>query len=282
MFICEDNISFIKTLEENSIDSCITDPPYGMNINGVKWDASVPDVDIWLEIYRVLKPGAFILSFCSPELYHRMAIKIDEAGFIPRDMLFWVNTTKMAKINKLKPAHEPIMVAQKPIEKTLKYNFEKWGTGLININEKTRIPWDEGVPTYPTGGHKRRNFGGDVEKIGSTKDNIKEANTDGRYPMNVIGSLDEELQKYFYAPRVTRKERGEYNDHPSPKPLSLISYLIQVFSPTGGIVIDPFCGSGTTGISCKMNNRQFICIDNDQNYINISNKRLEEIPNTLF
>ena len=130
-----DNIKVLKTIPDNSIDACITDPPYGMGMD--HWDNNVPPVETWKEVLRVLKPGAFCLSFCSPELYHRMAVNVDDAGFEIKDQIIWMVTTKMAKRNRLKPAHEPIVVAQKPLEGSIQKNFDKWGVGKINV-EKNR------------------------------------------------------------------------------------------------------------------------------------------------
>ena len=139
--ICSDNITAMKSMADNSVDACITDPPYGMEIAGVGWDHDVPPVETWKEVYRILKPGAFVLSFCSPEFYHRMAVNVEDAGFLPKDMVVWMVTTKMAKTNRLKPAHEPIFVAQKPLEGSIDKNYAKWGCGKINT-VSTRVPWD--------------------------------------------------------------------------------------------------------------------------------------------
>jgi site-specific DNA-methyltransferase (adenine-specific) len=149
----------LKIVSENSVDSCITDPPYGMGME--IWDHSVPSKEIWEEIYRVLKPGAFCLSFCSPRLYHRMACAIEDAGFTIKDQIMWMVTTKMPKINGLKPAHEPIVVAQKPFKGSINENFEKWGVGKIDVIN-TRVPWDKKPPTgWVAQGGKRRTFGKD-------------------------------------------------------------------------------------------------------------------------
>lgn len=280
ILICSDNVAAMQGMPSNSLDSCITDPPYGMEIAGVGWDHNVPPVETWKEVYRVLKPGAFVLSFCSPEFYHRMAVAVEDAGFIPRDMIVWMVTTKMAKANRLKPAHEPIFVAQKPFDgrDTLIKNIEKWGCGKINI-DVARIPWDRKPPTgWIKGGSKRRAFGSKVNKAADLE--IKEtedANPNGRYPSDIIGHFDEpEHQKYFYAPRATRKERGEYNDHPTPKPISLMRYLCRVFCPDNGIVLDPFMGSGSTGIGALQENKNFIGIDMSQHYVDIATKRINE------
>lgn len=276
--ICSDNVAAMKSLRENSIDACITDPPYGMEIAGAGWDHNVPPVDTWREVYRVLKPGAFVLSFSAPEFYHRMAVAVEDAGFRPLDMVVWMVTTKMAKANRLKPAHEPIFVAQKPLEGSIEKNVAKWGCGRINT-DSTRVPWDGKPPTgWIKGGSKRRAFGGTVSKAADLKvKETEDANPLGRYPSNIIGHFDEpEHQKYFYAPRATRKERGEYNDHPTPKPVALMRYLCRVYAPKGGVVLDPFMGSGSTGIAALQEGQEFIGIDMSQHYVDISRRRIEE------
>jgi DNA modification methylase len=275
--LCGNNIEQLQSLADNSIDSCITDPPYGMSIAGVDWDHSVPPVETWREVYRVLKPGAFVLSFCNPEFYHRMAVNVDDAGFRPMDMILWMITTKMAKTNRLKPAHEPIFVAQKPLDGTIENNVNKWGCGQIDI-DRARIPWDKEPPTgWVKGGHTRRAFGGDVAKAANQNVERQDANPNGRYPSNIIGHFDDsEHQKYFYAPRVSREERGEYNDHPTPKPISLMRYLCRIYSPKGGTVLDPFCGSGTTGIGALQESMNFIGIDVSEHYCDIAHKRIAD------
>lgn len=268
-------VEYMKTLKDNSIDCCITDPPYGMGME--HWDHSVPNVEVWREVIRILKPGGFCLSFCSPQLYHRMACAVEDAGFEIKDQIMWMVTTKMPKKNRLKQAHEPIVVAQKPFKGSIQNNFDKWGVGKINV-ENTRIPWDGKPPTgWVKDGHKRRTFGKDGKTTGTQKEFGKvDANPKGRYPSNIIGEVMSEHQKYFYAPRVTRKERGEYNDHPTPKPISLMSYLTKVYCPEGQTVLDPFCGSGSTGIGAVLEGRNFIGIEMEKHYCEISEKRIAE------
>lgn len=275
---CGDNLAILSTdmIPDNSLDACITDPPYGMGME--HWDNSVPPVELWEQVLRVLKPGGFCLSFCSPELYHRMAVNVDDAGFDIKDQIIWMITTKMAKQNRLKPAHEPIVVAQKPLDGTIQNNFDTWGVGKINV-ETTRVPWDGKPPTgWIKGGSKRRAFGKDVEKAKDYEvKETEDANPAGRYPSNIIGHFDDpHHQKYFYAPRVTRKERGEYNDHPTPKPISLMRYLMRVYCPKGGIVLDPFNGSGSTGIAAIQEHNEYRGIEMDPHYIEVSQKRIEE------
>ncbi len=270
-----DCLEVMRSMPDNSVDACITDPPYGMGME--EWDHSVPTKEIWKEALRILKPGGYCLSFCSPQLYHRMACAVEDAGFKVKDQIMWMVTTKMPKKNHLKQAHEPIVVAQKPFKGTIKANFEKWGTGVLDV-QNTRVPWEGKPPTgWVKDGHKRRKFGKKGKTTGTQAEFGKvDANPDGRYPSNIIGEVLPEHQKYFYAPRVTRKERGEYNDHPTPKPISLMSYLIRVYSPEGSKIIDPFCGSGSTGIAALAEGREFIGIDLSEHYCEISERRIKE------
>mgnify|MGYP001162558153 FL=1 len=265
----------LSSYGENFFHSCITDPPYGMGMD--HWDHSVPDVDIWREVYRTLRPGAFCLAFCSPELYHRLACNVEDAGFVIKDQIMWMTTTKMAKHNRLKPAHEPIVVGQKPYEGSLKDNHEKWGCGLIDV-DNTRVPWEKEPPKgWVKGGANRRTFGREGNTTGTGKEyGTTDANPAGRYPMNIIGEVEHEHQKYFYAPRATRKEKGSDNDHPTVKPVSLMEYLIKIYSPVGSTVLDPFCGSGTTGVAAKKQHRNFVGIDLSDHYTEIARQRVTD------
>jgi site-specific DNA-methyltransferase (adenine-specific) len=85
-----DNIEVLRTLPDNSVDSVVTDPPYGLKFMGKQWDYDVPSVELWKECYRVLKPGGYLLSFGSSRTYHRMAVKVEDAGFEIRDQIMWV------------------------------------------------------------------------------------------------------------------------------------------------------------------------------------------------
>jgi len=85
-----DCLDKLKELEDNSVDSIITDPPYGLNFMNKKWDYSIPSVEIWKECLRVLKPGGYLLSFAGTRTQHRMACNIEDAGFEIKDMIAWV------------------------------------------------------------------------------------------------------------------------------------------------------------------------------------------------
>ena len=85
-----DCLETLRTMPDNSVDSIVTDPPYGLSFMGKKWDYDVPSVEIWAECLRVLKPGGHLLAFAGTRTQHRMAVRIEDAGFEIRDMIAWV------------------------------------------------------------------------------------------------------------------------------------------------------------------------------------------------
>jgi DNA modification methylase len=85
-----DCLEKLKELEDNSVDAVVTDPPYGLSFMGKKWDYDVPSQEIWEECLRVLKPGGYLLSFAGTRTQHRMAVRIEDAGFEIRDIIAWV------------------------------------------------------------------------------------------------------------------------------------------------------------------------------------------------
>ena len=96
-----DNIQVLMTLPDNSIDSIVTDPPYGIKFMKSKWDHDVPSVEFWKECLRVLKPGGHVLSFGSCKTYHRMAVNVEDAGFEIRDQIMWVFGSGFPKSHNL-------------------------------------------------------------------------------------------------------------------------------------------------------------------------------------
>jgi hypothetical protein len=85
-----DCLEVMRTLPDASVDAVVTDPPYGLSFMGKRWDYDVPSVEIWAECLRVLKPGGHLLAFAGTRTQHRMAVRIEDAGFEIRDMLAWV------------------------------------------------------------------------------------------------------------------------------------------------------------------------------------------------
>ena len=85
-----DNLDLLKAMADNSVDSVVTDPPYGLTFMGKKWDHDVPTVEFWREVFRVLKPGGYVLSFGGTRTFHRMVVEIEDAGFDIVDQISWL------------------------------------------------------------------------------------------------------------------------------------------------------------------------------------------------
>jgi site-specific DNA-methyltransferase (adenine-specific) len=96
-----DCLERLRELPDCSVDACVTDPPYGLSFMGKAWDYDVPQVDVWREVLRVLKPGGHLLAFAGTRTQHRMAVQIEDAGFEIRDMIAWVYSTGFPKSHNL-------------------------------------------------------------------------------------------------------------------------------------------------------------------------------------
>jgi DNA modification methylase len=215
----------------------------------------------------------------------------------------------------LKPAHEPIALARKPLHKSnsIARNCQQWGTGALNI-DATRVPTDELKPSKMGAISNAINAEKNVnEGLDSSQDTDWFPNEAGRFPSNVIGEiLQSDYQKYFYCPKVSRKERHigfedpgpmfqgsrvdiyqpnkdspdiqitsaekkdvPQNNHPTVKPVALMEYLIKLITPPGGTVLDPFNGSGSTGMAAVGLGFDYIGCELDPAYVEISLKRIE-------
>ena len=201
----------LKELADDSIDSIVTDPPYELGFMGKSWDSTgiAFNVDIWQECIRVLKPGGHLLAFSGSRTYHRMAVAIEDAGFEIRDQIMWLYGSGFPKsldiskaieksigISKqwqgwgtaLKPAHEPIVVARKPLIGTVAETVLKYGTGGINI-DASRVG--------TTGARNNGNSKGTVDSnsIGVYGKAIKQDYNMGRFPANVIITHNHDCQE---------------------------------------------------------------------------------------
>ncbi len=170
----------------------------------------------------------------------------------------------------LKPAHEPIVMARKPIsEKSIAENVLKHGTGGINI-DGCRVGNEERT-------HKGMSSLG-VMHDDDWKPKDIEVTSKGRFPANVMHSgLNTEWARYFYCPKVSQEERNnaDTNTHPTVKPQELMKYLCRLVTPKGGTVLDPFMGSGSTGMAAKDEGFDFIGIEKEQEYFDIANARIK-------
>jgi site-specific DNA-methyltransferase (adenine-specific) len=207
----------------------------------------------------------------------------------------------------LKPAHEPIALARKPLKLSIAKNCQAHGVGALNI-DATRVGDDPMIVR-----HLKKDDGKAFTHHGDGKknwDSYEDVGTiQGRFPSNVIGDIPD-YQKYFYCPKVSRAERhvghetpppmfgnvqGAYgpdgnrmavgldarndqnkgNNHPTVKPIELMKYLIKLITPPGGTVLDPFNGSGSTGCAAVELGMTYIGCELDANYVAIAERRIE-------
>ena len=234
----------------------------------------------------------------------------------------------------LKPSHEPICMARKPLaEKTVAENVLKYRTGGINIDE-SRVVYQSEQDKPSSDWYSKK--GGVLKKekqdgfIPVMKQGQQWAdNPIGRFPANLIHDNSEEVRECFpetgkgaipkgkfkidskngiygkfgerenkeriefdsgnasrffksiiYQAKASKSERGTANSHPTVKPVALMEYLIKMVTPTNGIVLDPFMGSGTTGVACVLNDFEFVGIDLDKDYCEIARARIEGVKET--
>jgi site-specific DNA-methyltransferase (adenine-specific) len=150
-----DNISSLKKLPENSIDSVVTDPPYGLSFMGKKWDYDVPLVDFWKEVYRVLKPGGHVLSFGGTRTYHRMTVNIEDAGFEIRDQIMWLYGSGFPKSHNIGKAVDKLQGNEREVvgEQIIPYKDESRSVlqpkdGWNDNSMKTRFDITKGQSPY--------------------------------------------------------------------------------------------------------------------------------------
>lgn len=205
----------------------------------------------------------------------------------------------------LKPAHEPICVARKPLSGTVAENVLTHSTGALNI-DGCRIEGDDA----PAG--RKRHGGGIAENHTSfILPDCKTESPAGRWPANFVhdGLNAEEWSRYFYCAKASKADRddgvslaatsaaemvdrdadsagmnspragagrtsGARNDHPTVKPTALMQWLVRLVTPPGGTVLDPFTGSGSTGKACMLEGFEFIGFEMDPHYCEIAEQRI--------
>jgi len=135
-----DNIESLKKLPDNSVDSVVSDPPYGLSFMGKKWDYDVPSVEFWKEVYRVLKPGGHVLSFGGTRTYHRMVVNIEDAGFEIRDQIMWLYGSGFPKSHNI----------GKAVDKRGGESIGWFGEWLVNWRKENNIPQSKIAELFPS------------------------------------------------------------------------------------------------------------------------------------
>lgn len=298
---------------------------------------------IFEEALRVAKPGAHLLAFGGTRTYHRLACAIEDAGWEIRDSIHWVYGSGFPKSlniggglgTALKPAHEPIILARKPLDGTVARNVLKHGCGALNI-DASRVATDAPRPHVVS----NRRSGNGVYRDGLQGSKEIDPTTLGRWPANLIHDGSPEVVRLFpvdsktatgvkkissgkksgagtwvgtgmqregaentgirdhgdsgsaarffqacepdpdpvvYCAKASRADRnggGVRSTHPTVKPTSLMRYLCRLVTPPGGIVLDPFMGSGSTGKAAILDGFRFVGIEREAEYMDIARARI--------
>jgi DNA modification methylase len=187
----------------------------------------------------------------------------------------------------LKPAYEPIIVARKALTGTVAANVLQYGTGAINI-DGCRVGDEGGCKNQGGGGFDA----GTVNALGGHLNSCRSPAVDGlgRWPANVIHDGSDEVTslfpnakandestsaaRFFYVAKPSKSERGDGNNHPTVKPIALMRYLTRLVTPPQGNVLDPFAGSGTTGVACIAEGFHCTLVEGEQAYVDIINSRV--------
>jgi len=208
-----DCIEVMRTLPDNSVDSIVTDPPYGLGFMGQKWDALPPGEEWARECLRVLKPGGHLLAFGGSRTWHRLAVAVEDAGFEIRDSIAWLYGSGFPKHRAaLKPAFEPVVMARKPFKGSLTANEAIHGTGALDI-DGCRIATGDKL-----GGGRPGGTGNAIYSKGLGASSGRSDELAGRWPANVVlddataGILDGQSGPLKAATgRTKRVDRGPFS-----------------------------------------------------------------------
>lgn len=308
-----DCLEIMPKLKADSFDSVVSDPPYGLGFMGKQWDHGVSGVPFWTEAKRVLKPGGYMLVMGGSRTYHRLACAVEDAGFEIRDCLMWIYGSGFPKAKScLKPAYEPILLCRKPVGKmvplsidecriptseTWSYNADRNGTtfhgehgerikqtaakrGAATIENNPGGRWpanvlhdgsEEVMEAFAVYGESKSK----ASMLGLTGADEKVFGK-GRPDFDTFRGHDDAgtAARFFYAAKASKSERGEDNSHPTVKPLALMEWLVKLVTPKGGLTLDPFAGSGTTGVACQNTGRNCVLIEREPAYCEIIRKRV--------
>lgn len=300
----QDCFEAFALMPNQSVDSVITDPPYFLDKLGDNWkvgemktsskNAQVTSLPVGMkfdpsqgrtfqefmnrvaiEAMRVLKPGGFFLSFSAPRLYHRLGVAVEDAGFEIRDMWAWIYTQNQMKAMSVARFLDSSGLSEEQIRK-LQDELSVWKTPQVKsciepivFAQKPKVD-AEGNPQTFLQNWLEHHVGlvNTEAKMGENAD-MAVANLITTDPINAA------MDKAFLVSKPGKGEKGA-TSHLSVKPLALMDQLIRATTPLGGLVVDPFSGSGSTGISAVRMGCNYRGFELSKDYFQQSQHRFEE------
>ena len=201
----------------------------------------------------------------------------------------------------LKPSYEPAVLARAPLDGTVAANVQRWGTGALNI-DGCRVGTDnagagrwppnllldgspevEGLfPDTESGSRKAGEYGimsGRGISVDASTGPMPAIEGDSGsaarfFPALGFSELDEQVARLCYTAKADAAERGAFNVHPTVKPLALMRWLVKLVAPRGALVLDPFMGSGSTGLACRLEGMRFVGMEREEAYMAIAERRM--------
>lgn len=272
--------------------------------------------ETWRLVFDLLPPGGHLLAFAGSRTYHRMACAIEDAGFELRDSLAWLYGTGFPKTkNVLKPAMELIAMARRPMGTTVAANVLAYGVGNLNIEacrvgerERPKItdpkrtkntygaidhPGGKLLPDARWPANVLHDGSAEVVRLfpdsgngngpRELKRNEKPERSDGYGldrgsdpPSGQSFGNQGSAARFFYSAKADADERL-LSMHPTIKPVDVIAWLIRLVTPPRGLVLDPFAGSGTTGMACMREGMGAILVEREAEYITDIEARLRHV-----
>jgi len=251
----DDCLKIMRTLPDNSVDAIVTDPPYYST--NLDFDKKQPiDFLLWLmECRRILKPSGVLVAFAD---FNLLAILRGHRIFNSSYEMVWQKNMAVGFLDAhIRPLrnHEFIGVFTDQLKRSTynpqKFNYQSTRFKIGQSNTSGRLP-------------ATKHYGGT-----HSHDYIEDGT---RYPLSVVFAQNwnggEALK------RRTMKLAG-FKGHPTQKPIDLVAYLVKTYSNEDELILDPFMGSGTTGIACKNLERDFIGVELDAEYFEMAQQRIE-------
>ncbi len=258
-----DSIDLLRMLPTSCIDAAVTDPPYDTDLNPdtCSWDVW-PGLEFWAELARVVKPTGIMAFTISPHLAHERLSEILKAGWRVLEVGFWVyGSGRPVAVTRLKRSYDLVY-------------FCSCGTRHLHTQHARGAYSPPDGPAKARGGTLGRQFRG-----GSRGKTPYVPSKDGYFPANVACEVGSEAfgasayERIFAVKKVTGAERAKHW-HPTVKPVDLMAQAVKLASREGEIILDPFMGSGTTGVASVLTGRMFVGIEQHHEYYEIARERI--------